>query len=287
MKIEFPHIYGITNKRSADNQKYFLNCIMAEYVILIFTAVNSSIPYKDKYIINLILFSALMALLVVRNLINFERKWYKYRAVTESIKTTTWKFSMKAEPFNSDNDSHDLKNYIEYLENIIKDSKYAIKTVTLSTLEQGNFSVCLKNIRNMSYEQRRDLYVIQRITDQRDWYVNKSIYNQRFGRYWAIAIFILYGLSFAMTAYLAKESEQSTLIPTELITTILASLIGWVQIKKYNELSASYALTAHEIGLIKEQAFYISSESDFANFIRDAETAFSREHTQWQARRII
>ncbi|HDQ2581608.1 TPA: SLATT domain-containing protein [Morganella morganii] len=78
-----------------------------------------------------------------------------------------------------------------------------------------------------------------------------------------------------------------TSLPTELITTIISALIGWVQIKKYNELSASYALTAHEIGLIKEQSYYISSEKDFLDFIRDAETAFSREHTQWQARRIV
>ncbi|MFM4163531.1 hypothetical protein AB8R75_29525 [Klebsiella quasipneumoniae subsp. similipneumoniae] len=35
------------------------------------------------------------------------------------------------------------------------------------------------------------------------------------------------------------------------MTTIISALIGWVQIKKYNELSASYALTAHEIGLRK------------------------------------
>jgi hypothetical protein len=102
-----------------------------------------------------------------------------------------------------------------------------------------------------------------------------------------VAILILYVLSLAMTAYLAKEPSQSTSLPTELITTIISALIGWVQIKKYNELSASYALTAHEIGLIKEQSYYISSEKDFLDFIRDAETAFSREHTQWQARRIV
>ncbi|BBQ92613.1 hypothetical protein WP3W18E06_P30860 (plasmid) [Raoultella ornithinolytica] len=142
-------------------------------------------------------------------------------------------------------------------------------------------------LRKMSYEQRRDLYVEQRIEDQRTWYAKKSLFNKRIGKGWAVAILILYVLSLAMTAYLAKEPSQSTSLPTELITTIISALIGWVQIKKYNELSASYALTAHEIGLIKEQSYYISSEKDFLDFIRDAETAFSREHTQWQARRIV
>ncbi|EKA6789224.1 SLATT domain-containing protein, partial [Salmonella enterica] len=64
-----------------------------------------------------------------------------------------------------------------------------------------------------------------------------------------------------------------------------ASIVGWVQIKKYNELAVSYFLTAHEIGDIKEQFNYISSENDFLEFVNNAEKAFSREHTQWLARR--
>ncbi len=287
MNIQYPHLYEITNERSAKNQWYFLNGVRAEYALLIFTAVNSSLSYDGKYITNLALFILLIILLLVRNVINFEQKWYKYRAVTESIKTTTWKFAMKAEPFNGDEETHNTKQYVEYLKNILKDSKYAIQTKALNNLEGDQFSICLKTIRKMSYEQRRDLYVEQRIEDQRTWYAKKSLFNKRIGKGWAVAILILYVLSLAMTAYLAKEPSQSTSLPTELITTIISALIGWVQIKKYNELSASYALTAHEIGLIKEQSYYISSEKDFLDFIRDAETAFSREHTQWQARRIV
>lgn len=286
MKIEYPHLYEITNERAAKNQWYFLNGVRAEYALLIFTAVNSSLSYNGKYIINLALFVILIILLLVRNIINFEQRWYKYRAVTESIKTTTWKFAMKAEPFNGSDDANDARQYVEYLKNIIKDSKYAIKTETLKNPGEDNFSVSLKSIREISYEQRKELYVEQRIEEQRKWYAKKSLFNKRLGKAWAVAILIFYILSLAMTAYLAKEPTQATSLPTELITTIISALIGWVQIKKYNELSASYALTAHEIGLIKEQSYYIFGENDFLDFIRDAETAFSREHTQWQARRI-
>ncbi|WP_275276584.1 DUF4231 domain-containing protein [Escherichia coli] len=286
MKIDYPHLYEITNERSAKNQKYFLNGIRAEYALLIFIAVNSSLSYMEKYSVNLVLFVLLIMLLLVRNIINFEQKWYKYRAVTESIKTTTWKFAMKAEPFNGSEEINDAKQYICYIRNIIKDSKYAIKTETLKNLEGDTFSICLKSIREMNYEQRRDLYVEQRIEEQRTWYAKKSVFNKRLGRAWAVAILIFYILSLTMTALLAEDLVQAASLPTELITTIISALIGWVQIKKYNELSASYALTAHEIGLVKEQSYYISGEKDFLDFIRDAETAFSREHTQWQARRV-
>ena len=286
MKIDYPHLYEITNERSAKNQKYFLNGIRAEYALLIFIAVNSSLSYMEKYSVNLVLFVLLIMLLLVRNIINFEQKWYKYRAVTESIKTTTWKFAMKAEPFNGSEEINDAKQYIGYIRNIIKDSKYAIKTETLKNLEGDTFSICLKSIREMNYEQRRDLYVEQRIEEQRTWYAKKSVFNKRLGTAWAEAILIFYILSLTMTALLAEDLVQAASLPTELITTIISALIGWVQIKKYNELSASYALTAHEIGLVKEQSYYISGEKDFLDFIRDAETAFSREHTQWQARRV-
>ncbi len=68
---------------------------------------------------------------------------------------------------------------------------------------------------------------------------------------------------------------RCSIIPISILTTIASSLVGWIQVKRYSELSASYILTAHEIGVIKEQASYVSSESDFSSFIRDAETAFS------------
>ncbi|WP_417648738.1 SLATT domain-containing protein [Enterobacter hormaechei] len=133
---------------------------------------------------------------------------------------------------------------------------------------------------------KEEIYMEQRIEEQRTWYAKKSVFNKRLGRAWAVAILIFYILSLTMTALLAEDLVQAASLPTELITTIISALIGWVQIKKYNELSASYALTAHEIGLVKEQSYYISGEKDFLDFIRDAETAFSREHTQWQARRV-
>ena len=51
------------------------------------------------------------------------------------------------------------------------------------------------------------------------------------------------------------------------------------------ELAASYALAAHEIGLIRQQSLLPSTDDEFSLFVGDAENAFSREHTQWIARK--
>lgn len=134
MNIQYPHLYEITNERSAKNQWYFLNGVRAEYALLIFTAVNSSLSYDGKYITNLALFILLIILLLVRNVINFEQKWYKYRAIYRINKNHNMKF-VKAEPFNGDEETHNAKQYVEYLKNILKDSKYAIQTKALNNLE--------------------------------------------------------------------------------------------------------------------------------------------------------
>lgn len=286
MDIVYPHLYDITNKRSALNQNYFMRGLMAEYAMLIALTINTLLSYDEKYLVNFIMFLSLIILLSVRNYINFEQRWYKYRAVTESIKTTTWKFAMKVEPFNSTDESDDIKVYTSYLRDIVKDSKYAIETEALINIDGNSYSVCLKAIREMDFKQRRDLYTEQRIVEQREWYAKKAVHNRKKGRAWAAIILFLYILSLTMTGYLATDPSQASSLPIELVTTIVSSMIGWVQIKKYNELSASYTLTAHEIGLIKEQSAYVTSEKDFVDFVRDAETAFSREHTQWRARRI-
>ncbi|WP_208609325.1 hypothetical protein [Flavobacterium xinjiangense] len=44
-------------------------------------------------------------------------------------------------------------------------------------------------------------------------------------------------------------------------------------------------MTAHEIILIKSESTIINSEKEFSEYIMNCENAFSREHTQWFARK--
>ena len=92
----------------------------------------------------------------------------------------------------------------------------------------------------------------------------------------AIAIFLL----------LIKIKLPSTQLPVEEVVAVCASsVLSWLQTKKHQELSASYALTAQETSLIRGEASYVNSEDSLSNFVIDSENAFSREHTQWFARK--
>ncbi|NKC17160.1 MAG: SLATT domain-containing protein [Gammaproteobacteria bacterium] len=60
----------------------------------------------------------------------------------------------------------------------------------------------------------------------------------------------------------------------------------WLQAKKHNELNSSYSLAIHEIGIIKGKAEFVETEEQFSDFVMSSENAFSKEHTQWVARKV-
>ena len=83
------------------------------------------------------------------------------------------------------------------------------------------------------------------------------------------------------------RSRNVSIWPTDILVALAASVLSWMQAKRFSELAASYALAAHEIGLIREQAMLPGTDAEFSLFVGDAENAFSREHTQWVARQDV
>jgi hypothetical protein len=71
------------------------------------------------------------------------------------------------------------------------------------------------------------------------------------------------------------------------VTTVVSCVVAWTQIRRFSELAHSYAFTSHEIGLLQPKAAAVKTDDELARFVADCETAFSREHTMWRARREI
>jgi hypothetical protein len=103
-------------------------------------------------------------------------------------------------------------------------------------------------------------------------------------RNWFIGLVLIYALTILMLLIQIAKPEL-TILPIDVGAVIASSIIGWMQIKRYDELASAYGLTANEIGIIKSRYASVSTELELAAFVSDAENAFSREHTQWAARR--
>ena len=86
-----------------------------------------------------------------------------------------------------------------------------------------------------------------------------------------------------MLLYRIKDPSAS--VPVEVIATAAGAVLTWLQAKKHSELNSSYGLTAHEIVLIKGEALSVKTEKELSEFVVNSESAFSREHTQWAARK--
>lgn len=142
----------------------------------------------------------------------------------------------------------------------------------------------MERMRSESLHQRRAAYAECRIKDQLDWYAKKAAYNRKMSRRF-FELLIAANATAVVCAALRITFVAPSFWPTDVFVAAAASILSWMQAKRFSELAASYALAAHEISLIREQSFIPSSDGMFSLFVGDAENAFSREHTQWVARK--
>src|SRR5690606_29456670 len=123
-------------------------------------------------------------------------------------------------------------------------------------------------------EKRKAIYAAERIKDQLVWYAKKASLNKKTANnfFWAL---IALNTVAVLCAVLRIRFVEVRFWPTDVFVVAAASLLGWMQAKRFSELAASYALAAHEIGLIREQALSADSDEAFSRFVGDAENAFS------------
>jgi len=141
----------------------------------------------------------------------------------------------------------------------------------------------MDEIRGMSLAERSQFYLDRRIKEQRAWYIKKAKFNKSAAKKWVLACAVTYGIAIILLV-LRPIFPNWGFWPFEPLIVFASSIIGWTQIKKFNELTAAYTLTAHEIGIIQGRVEEADTEKEFSEFINEAELAFSREHTQWVAR---
>ncbi len=141
----------------------------------------------------------------------------------------------------------------------------------------------MKEMGGLAVQGPPENYKSERIQDQADWYGRKSILNRKKSSKWFLVSVTLHAVTIIMLLYRIKDPSIS--LPLGAITTAVSAVLTWLQAKKYNELASSYSLTAHEIALIKGMGLAISNEKELSDFVVNSEAAFSREHTQWFARK--
>jgi len=285
-QFDYPALYKTAGKMSATSQSHFLWLVRGEYALLFLAAVFSMNFYAtpEYFIIPTIILIASLIVLIFRSLQKPEQDWYRGRALAESIKTSCWKYCMRAEPFGSEDSLAQRRaEFRTYLIEILRSNRLIGDRLPPDNAAEDQITTSMETTRALSLEDRKQYYDRHRVRDQRAWYAKKAGLNRRASKAWMFASVVAYGIAILIS--LVRITEPAFAYwPVEPVIVVASSILGWVQIKKFNELASSYTLTAHEIGIIQAKISDISSEDDFSKFVVDAEQAFSREHTQWVAR---
>jgi hypothetical protein len=189
---------------------------------------------------------------------------------------------MRASPFDAD-DTTSRQTYRNLLAALINSNRHVGNRIAGLDASGEQITKDMKKTRNQSIEMRKNFYQIERVKDQQDWYAHKSEWNKKKANSWTVAAVAVY-VTAGILVIMRVAYPTWKIWPIEPLIVIAAAIVGWVQTKRFSELSASYGLTAHEIGIIASRFPECKTGADFSELVNDAEMAFSREHTQWLAR---
>ncbi|WP_424654884.1 DUF4231 domain-containing protein, partial [Capnocytophaga leadbetteri] len=217
----------------------------------------------------------------------YEDIWYRGRALAESIKTLSWRYMTKSEYFDSTISDEDAKKrFISRIKEIKSEFQDIEKELSPNDLILGFITEKMEEVRSKSLDQRKTFYFKQRIQNQIDWYASKSSVNKRKYEHLFLGVVITQFLSVIYIVFLIIKPDFNFNF-VGFLTTLSASFLSWLQVKKYQENKEAYITALSELNMIKIQFSEINTEEKFAKFVLDSENAMSREHTIWLAQKRL
>jgi hypothetical protein len=283
---DFPALYRSADDLSLVSQTHFFRALKLNLILLVLAALLSitSLPHWSVAVFQLLALLGALSCSIYLFGRRPDRYWYAGRAVAESIKTITWRYVCRAEPFQCD-DCIAKSDFQRKLKAVVDQNKDVVQSLA-SHLDAPQITDVMIEMRTRPLEERKAIYAASRINNQLTWYAKKAAFNRRTsnGYFWAL---IVTNAVAVLSAILRIKFVDVPFWPTDAFVAVAASLLSWMQAKRFSELAASYSLAAHEIGLIREQSLLPSSDEEFSLFVGDSENAFSREHTQWVARKDV
>lgn len=285
---DYPALYQSADLAARRSQSSHLNLLRCHFLLLIAGAGLGAYGVQNKIsaIFAAVVFIGAVSLSIFMAVRQYEKTWYRSRAVAESVKTSTWRFMMRSEPYQEEGTSTqkakvDFRNLLHKI--LAEHCDLAQEFCgEISTLEQ--ITEKMMEIRALPLNERIQFYQSKRIDEQRDWYARKSNNNRWCWILWFCILVLLQSTAVTLTLIRIAFPEWNYW-SLQVVVVAAGCVLTWLQVKRFREISAAYALTAHEIGIIKTELQDIKSEEYFSKFVGDAENAFSREHTQWVARK--
>jgi hypothetical protein len=285
-KTDFPALYRAADAASNAIQGRFLWSLRA-YLAL--TVVGSTLALfginsRALAIAAAVTFLVGFAISIYMAVSKPESTWYRARAVAESVKTLTWRYMSRAEPFGPGLSTEAAKKVLlTRLREVLSEHKDLAAEFAGSVGTDDQVTKGMVAAREKALPDRIAWYLQHRVKEQREWYTSKSNTNRLQGRGWLV-LFVALQAGAILVLLLRIADPDFKYWPATVLAAMASVVLTWTQTKRFRELAAAYALTAHEIGLA-EAGFAPKDDPGLSQDVDNMENAFSREHTQWVARK--
>jgi hypothetical protein len=187
---------------------------------------------------------------------------------------------VRAEPFEVDSPDVD-KQFLAQTYSLLQD----LRSISLGTGEPEAHQISdkMRQVRALDFDERRQVYLADRISDQQRWYSEKARWNDRRARGWVLVSIVL-----EIAGLLGGAFKAFGWISFDLLGFLAASaggVMAWIEAKQYRNLATAYGIASQELASIATELPTLNNEERWASFVGQAEEAISREHTLWRASR--
>lgn len=288
---DFPALYRAADRTSRTGQRLYLRALRVDLALLVLGALLSSVDLEDPLLLRglrlaaatVLGASAFVTIILQRR--HDEERWYGGRAAAESVKTLTWRYVTGADPFPIASGSGEAdRRFAADLHAVLAQRAQLSLGIASGDAVGRQITPVMRRARRMSLPDRKALYLQARINDQRQWYSTKAGLSQN-----AESALFTTAIAFQLIALVSAIAlvvwPEFPINAPGVLSAAAIAVVTWMQARRHQEIAQSYEVATHELGLIAEQLEYIATEEDFARFVADAESAVSREHTLWVARR--
>jgi len=283
-ELELPGIFVAADAASVRGQRNYLRLSAMRFISLFAAALTGALGFLGgtcDVVGALLLLAFVVAAFAEFGLIRFqpERAWYSGRAVAESVKTLSWRFAVKGEPFGGSLDLAEAERLLlERIREVVKKGSDRIDLVVGPAVVTES----MRTLRLTRLEVRRAAYLLQRTQAQRSWYSTNAAKNQKRASMFRYAL--LAGELIAVVAAAVALGRDVPLDFAGVLAALVAAGAAWMALKQYSQLTSAYRVAAVELGI--QESIIESVEVDkWDQAVADAEEAISREHTMWLASR--
>lgn len=284
---QMPQLFQAADAASLDGQRHYIRGVQARLLFICGAALTGVTSWRYGAGRIDLLALARLALFVLTLAIETtlwrqrpEKAWYDGRATAESAKTLAWRYAVGGLPFPIDMGEAEA---ILGLMNKLDKLRSQFHELELAPVDAPAVSEWMRRQRQTPLDQRREIYLEQRIAGQRHWYAAKAAYNRRRSVQWRLCLVV-----FESAGILASVAQAVSDFHYSVASVLAASVgvvVAWMETKQHDGLARAYAAAVADLAAADSRLRLAVTEETWATEVDDAEEAISREHTVWLASR--